>query len=195
MNNDIGLNENILSLIRSNSETMILDYLNKLSPEQSSGLRRSNLLHVAIRYNSLNIIKILLDFGIDINKLDTYNRTPLMHAVVNGDTGAMNYLVDRGAKMNIGTSRLSLVKPKKFCLGTANLARHFFSIDSDDSDDSGYSGGITRITRITVLSNVPIFRTFCKFSLACTVKIIDRFIIYKPCDHDHGDYFLFLNQL
>lgn len=185
MNNYDGLNDKIVSLVTSNSKYRLFDYLNKLSPEKSSYIRKTNLLAIAINYNSLNSIKILLDFGFDINKLDIHNNTPLVHVMVHGHINTMIYLIFRGAKMNFDKSRISYFRSNNVCRQTANLVKQFFSIDCINSI------GVKRITR---QSNVPIFRTFCKFSLACTVSIVNRFMIYKACEYDYCNCFQSWNK-
>lgn len=84
--------ENLFSLVKNNKLHEVQVILNKNSnkinhvfiPEKgkqydfyNENFVEGNLLHVASAYGLLEMCKILLDFGVDINKKNQYGKTPL----------------------------------------------------------------------------------------------------------------------
>ena len=60
---------------------------------------KANVLHWAAEYNnSLDVIKMLIGYGIDVNEPDSVNRTALMKAARHGENPQIiKYLLDQGA--------------------------------------------------------------------------------------------------
>ena len=47
----------------------------------------------------LEVVKLFVDLGVDVNQADDYGITPLMAAANMGDTKMIQYLVDKGANL------------------------------------------------------------------------------------------------
>jgi hypothetical protein len=47
----------------------------------------------------LEVVKLFVDLGVDVNQADDYGITPLMAAANMGDTSMIQYLVDKGADL------------------------------------------------------------------------------------------------
>ena len=58
------------------------------------------LIHTASAGGSAEIMRVLIDRGLDINERDPYDWTPLHYAADNGRAEAINLLLDRGADLN-----------------------------------------------------------------------------------------------
>lgn len=58
-------------------------------------------IHVASKHNNINIIKLLLDNGANINAINHWKTTPLMYAYVYGHLEVIRFLLKHGANMNM----------------------------------------------------------------------------------------------
>ena len=58
-------------------------------------------LHWACLYGQLESIKILYDYGVDLNDQNFYQKTPLFFANENGYSNCVEYLVERGANVYV----------------------------------------------------------------------------------------------
>jgi ankyrin repeat protein len=67
-------------------------------------------LCIACAEGNLDLVKTLIDKGTDINKKDSSNLTPIMHAALNGNRILINLLVESGAK--ISYALLGIVKSR-----------------------------------------------------------------------------------
>jgi ankyrin repeat protein len=63
----------------------------ELSPE---------LLNLSVRFSRHDIMRFLIDKGLDVNYYDGNNSYPLMYAVLNNDLESARYLVEHGARIN-----------------------------------------------------------------------------------------------
>lgn len=54
-------------------------------------------LHIAIRYDQFEIVKLLIDNGADVEAEEERGWTPLMCATIYGRPEISNFLIDRGA--------------------------------------------------------------------------------------------------
>ena len=54
-------------------------------------------LYEAIKNNDIELVKLLLIQGVDINIRDNYGETPLFKAAQNGKTEIVKLLLDKGA--------------------------------------------------------------------------------------------------
>ena len=52
-------------------------------------------------HDSINLVKILIEFGSDINKTDKFGRSPLHWAAGRGHNNIVKFLVDEGAEVNL----------------------------------------------------------------------------------------------
>ena len=57
-------------------------------------------LHFAVKHAKHEMVKYLIEKGIDVNIKDTQYQTPLIIAVQNGDESMVKLLLDLGAKIN-----------------------------------------------------------------------------------------------
>ena len=62
----------------------------------------SDALHTVVRNDNIDIAKILISNGFDVNKKDGYNYTPLRIAVDNSNIEIVRLLIAAGADVNIG---------------------------------------------------------------------------------------------
>lgn len=63
--------------------------------------RSETRLHQACRYGYLEIVKVLVNLGVDIDALNHINHTPLSLATFYGHTEVVRFLVSKGAKINL----------------------------------------------------------------------------------------------
>ncbi|WP_339048109.1 ankyrin repeat domain-containing protein [Candidatus Mesenet endosymbiont of Phosphuga atrata] len=78
----------VLNLIKESEENK------KISVEPNTNLA---LLHFAIRFNSLELVKALLSYGFDVNVKDNLDLTPLHYAVNDSNLRAVEFLISKGA--------------------------------------------------------------------------------------------------
>lgn len=71
------------------------------SPNADTGEPKlESLLHTAVIHRQFNNLKILLDRGADINKVDGIGATPALTAAMISDWETVDYLATRGADLN-----------------------------------------------------------------------------------------------
>jgi len=70
-----------------------------------SGDFGSSLLHIAIRFEQMEIFKLLLEKGADINFVDKVGWTPLMESVVDDKPEFGKILVEKGANKDFVNHR------------------------------------------------------------------------------------------
>ncbi len=78
-------------LLTEKTKAMICPYYNQ------------TLLHVAAHFGHLDIVKILIQMNCDIDAKDSSNRTPLTETIRDKHSNVAEYLIDRGADVNIIT--------------------------------------------------------------------------------------------
>ena len=85
--------------------------------EEDNTANRSTPLHLASNHNRKDIVILLLDYGVDANKQDSYGYTPLMVACLNGYFEIVNILLNHGVKLkpknNFRMNAFSLAKDAK----------------------------------------------------------------------------------
>jgi hypothetical protein len=64
-------------------------------------LAYSNILFSAIKKNDTLVSKFLIDLGISVNSKDRDNATPLLYAIDNSNNYLAEYLIEKGANVNI----------------------------------------------------------------------------------------------
>ncbi|EDM25984.1 hypothetical protein LNTAR_19342 [Lentisphaera araneosa HTCC2155] len=57
-------------------------------------------LHMACEENNLEVVKLLLNYGLNINERDDYSQTPLTRAVSHNQLIIAKYLLDNGADVD-----------------------------------------------------------------------------------------------
>eukprot|EP00899_Mesostigma_viride_P007656 jgi/Mesvir1/16892/Mv15769-RA.1 len=62
---------------------------------------KSTPLHMAAQIGRLDVVKHLIEFGIDIDASDRSDHTPLILAVINGHLDVVKCLVEAGAQVNV----------------------------------------------------------------------------------------------
>lgn len=175
------------SILKSiDNEAKLLDYLSdyRLS-KYLNDLDQARILNLAIHGGHLNIVKILLDHGFDINKLDGFSRSPLVYSMVLNHIEIMDYLIDQGAKTNITPIlwHRSLLDytyynnhTYRYNNSLKNLFARFFSVNIKFWRPGDFRiKGPRRIMKF----NDQMFMEVCKFSLACKAKIINKFDVFE----------------
>ncbi len=89
--------ENILfALVRSDNLSLLQTYVSKDLLQECDDFE-NNILHLACNYNDIDLIKYLIEAGVEINKLNKYRETPLFNAIKNINYQAVKMLLQRGA--------------------------------------------------------------------------------------------------
>jgi len=102
-NNEMYLNEKdangstALCLAVSREDIDIVKLVLSKKPDVD---KNNHALHRACRLNGIEIVELLLDYGLDINSRNENNKTPLMIAVYRNSTELSKILLDRGADIN-----------------------------------------------------------------------------------------------
>jgi hypothetical protein len=111
---------------------------------------RGNLLHVAIwthEPDRLEIIRVLLEYGIDVNGLDEDGATPLHIAALLGVVDISRVLIRGGSDLSAGDNQGRTALHYSAMIGYGDIARLLISNGSDiyAQDDNG---NITRDTAV-----------------------------------------------
>lgn len=94
------VDNNLPYLLTSSFRGNLKDYKKKLEYLESKGVspKGQALLHIAIEKGEFDLLKYLLDKGLNINQTNTDGYTPLHFAAMNSkDTGMLQFLVNNGA--------------------------------------------------------------------------------------------------
>ena len=73
------------------------------SSVEPRGVNKSTPLHSAAYYGDLEMVQVLLEYGVDVDCPDKYGNTPLIYVSLNGhrnDAGVARLLIERGADPN-----------------------------------------------------------------------------------------------
>jgi len=87
--------ENINNLFKPKSEEDIIKKLNKLTQEE-----KDKKLFKSCIYGQLDIVKMLIEAGANINVKDNGGDTALMRASVHGNEDIIKLLIEAGADVN-----------------------------------------------------------------------------------------------
>ena len=75
------------------------------SPVDPRGISGKSLLHAAVHAGDLEMVRVLIDYGLDVNALDNLGSTPLNFALEyrskNIDPEVVRFLLDHGADPNV----------------------------------------------------------------------------------------------
>jgi ankyrin repeat protein len=82
----------------------------KLMEIQSMTDNHENPIFMGCAQGQFDMVKRLIEKGVDINQTDRFNYTPIMHAAINGQRGIVNLLIAHHAR--ISYHLLSLIKTK-----------------------------------------------------------------------------------
>lgn len=182
---DFTLQYHILDSIRSNDKTRLLACLSMCSNDHLLlSVNQGYVWSTAVGESQLEIIKILVDYGFDINKLDSYKRNPLMYSMVIKNMDIMNYLIDQGAKMSVGSPHNYLYRRECYLDNLKNLFTKFVSVDNKFCSYSGDFAFVNHIVnkkrpRIIVQNSIEKFMDQCRFSLMCKAKIVSKFVVFE----------------
>jgi ankyrin repeat protein len=101
----VELSDELRRAVYSNDEELLEDVLDQdpeLSKFQVYSEKKVQIIHIASQQcDNINIIRILLDKGADIDSVDANLWTPLMMASMNSNYEVANYLVSQGSNMQL----------------------------------------------------------------------------------------------
>lgn len=82
-----------------------IDMISKIDNVDFKDANGYTYLHIAVQNESLDIIKLLISKGADINAIDIFGKTPLMIAISAfcGDRTIIDYLIKNGADIELKT--------------------------------------------------------------------------------------------
>lgn len=94
-----AIRNNDLALIKVILENELVE----LNPPHIDGIINKPLAY-AVQFGTLDSVKLILDYDVDINGQVSYGDTPLLKALENGDIELAKYLINQGADLNIPNS-------------------------------------------------------------------------------------------
>lgn len=183
----LNLKKTIMNCIRFDDRLNLLKCLSECS---LNDLSKAGILCTAIAEEiTLEMIKVLLDNGFDVNTPDYFNRTPLIYSMYNRNDTILNYLVSRGALLDPRTKKdrgskkdtgrftgRDLNPGKSYYINLNYLVSQFFSVGAEFCyPRHEYS---VEYSRRLAYPNIQKFYGNCKFSLACKTKIISKFVVF-----------------
>ena len=95
--------------LKSSCDTITLFAVQGGNPNMEDSMCNSILHHLARTnqsdfYKYIDYIKVLMNYGADINKCNLYDKTPLHYAVENNNLDMVKFLVEKGANINAKTN-------------------------------------------------------------------------------------------
>ena len=92
----------IVASIREGKRDEFERLVSKDQTRWSAGEQFGSWLHVAAEYGQLEVVKLLTEMGLDINKTnDDEERSPLLLAIYSGNADVVSYLLGKGAQMDV----------------------------------------------------------------------------------------------
>jgi ankyrin repeat protein len=67
-------------------------------------------MHLAASYGHISILKMLIEYGVDVDIVDEFGRTPFLAAALSNETEAMKFLLDQGADVTARVTGNELAK-------------------------------------------------------------------------------------
>ncbi|AWM14758.1 ankyrin repeat domain-containing protein [Flavobacterium sediminis] len=86
-----------LALVMATTAVSASDF--NVSHTAVSEMYDSKPLCAAISKGDLEAVKIMIEYGADVNETTTRGMTPLMYAAMYNNTGIMNLLIEKGADL------------------------------------------------------------------------------------------------
>lgn len=164
----------IIKAIRCGSESDLLECLQK-SKDLTTQL--PDLMTEAIQQEDINIMKILLDHGLEVNQVHG-DLTSLMFSAFSSSDDMMRYLISRGAKFHNRKMKCSfLIRATYFeSKIIKDLFDRFFLVDLQYRDNKTEINKcrITKNFKDTLENNSKLFQSVCKLSLSCMKCIITK---------------------
>ena len=99
---DDALNITSLMSAVSNNDVVGVGFFSKAGSAlvNKQNIGGATALHIAAREANLEIVKILVENGADVNLVDNEGWTPAMRAALVGDAKIIDFLISKGAKLN-----------------------------------------------------------------------------------------------
>ena len=88
-------------------------------------------LHAAIAKSDLELVRILIEGGADVNARDTFGEPVLHAAITEGDAGMVSLLVDAGAKVNASDTFGEPALHRAILKGDRNIVRILVDAGAD----------------------------------------------------------------
>jgi len=115
-----NINDSLYQATAQNDTTIIKELLKRggdVNFIKQQGWVKVNLLITAVNKKNIDAVKILLEYGADVNWKDGFNSTALMYAASNGSLDIVKLLVQNGADTNHaddqGNTAISAAKSNK----------------------------------------------------------------------------------
>jgi len=90
----------LIYTIENNASSPMIEYIISQYPSLNYYSYDKSPLCCAITTNNLDLVKLLLDHGADINKNEEFEDEPLIHAIKRGNNDIIKYLIDHGATID-----------------------------------------------------------------------------------------------
>ena len=133
-------NSNIFAAI-SQKDFATVEYLLSSSPKVINERNQFNRtpLHFAVESDNLEMVKLLINAGSDVNSVAMNSLTPLFSAVATGDIEIVKFLVSSGADLKCRNQQQDTVIHLAIKLGNIELVRFFASkgVDLTAKNDKG----------------------------------------------------------
>lgn len=107
---------NIITAARDGNYAVVQEKIQKLEKKQDIDAANTdkksinvilepefNALHAACYHGRLDIVKLLVESGADIHKLDNHQGSPFLKALASGNPDVVEYLLQKGANINAMT--------------------------------------------------------------------------------------------
>lgn len=123
-------------------------------------------LYTALRWKDIDVIKILIDAGADVNDVCTKNRSTALHcAVQNNSVSRTEYLLSQGANVNFKDN--NKLTPLHYVTLYNQLDSHFnvaeILLKNKANIDAQYEFGRTPFYRLICQANVRIVQLFLNY--------------------------------
>jgi len=90
----------LIYTIENDASPTIIEYIISQYPSLNYYSYDKSPLSCAISVNNLELVKLLIDHGADVNKKDEFEDEPLVHAIKTGNNDIIKYLIDHDANID-----------------------------------------------------------------------------------------------